>query len=91
MPRFANADYVCVLDATSSRQLFADPSFQVAYQGAFNSPEIRGGKLFRHLGVTYVLTTEAGIQAPGNGVSCHSPSTYCFRQRMLNSGRLGRS
>ncbi len=86
VPRFANGDYVCILDATSSRQLFADPSFQVAYQGAFNSPEIRGGKLVRHLGVTYVMTTEAGIQAPGNGVTVTVHRPIVFGKECLIQG-----
>lgn len=57
-----NGLYDCYLDATSARQLFADPDFKIAYQGQAASQEFRMGRVVELLDVRFIPTTEAPQQ-----------------------------
>ena len=54
--------YECYLDATSGRQLFADPDFKIAYQGQAAAAEFRMGRVVELLDVRFIPTTEAPQQ-----------------------------
>jgi hypothetical protein len=55
--------YNCYLDATSSRQLFADPDFRQLFQGATNSSAVfRKGVVSEMLGLRFHPTTDAITQ-----------------------------
>ncbi|PXX42222.1 hypothetical protein [Aquitalea magnusonii] len=56
------------LDNVSMRQLFADQDFKLMYQGQYGSPEARQGKVFQLMGVNFIPTTEALVQAAGSNV-----------------------
>ena len=68
VPRFGD-DYLCFVSPTSHRQLFADPSFERAYQGQYDADTMRKGVLTSHQGITYVKTNFALRQAAGSGVT----------------------
>ncbi len=58
--------YNCYLDPTSARQLFADPDFQRLFIGLSSANEVFRpgmGVVNEFLGVRFVLTTEAYVQA----------------------------
>ena len=57
-----NGMYNCYLDATSGRQLFADPDFKIAYQGQAASSEFRMGRVVELLDTRFIPTTEAPQQ-----------------------------
>ena len=61
-------DFNLYLDNVSMRQIFADQDFKTMYQGQYGSKEARQGKMFNLMGVNFVPTTEAFVQASGNGV-----------------------
>ena len=56
------------LDNVSMRQIFADSDFKTMYQGQYGSAEARAGKMFSLMGVNFIPTTEAFVQASGSGV-----------------------
>ena len=58
-----NETFNLYLDNVSMRQLFADQDFKLMYQGQYNAPEARQGKMFQLFGVNFVPTTEALVQA----------------------------
>lgn len=51
------------LDNVSMRQLFSDQDFKLMYQGQYGSPEARQGQVFQLMGVNFIPTTEALVQA----------------------------
>lgn len=56
------------LDNVSMRQLFADGDFKLMYQGQYGSEEVRLLRPFQLVGVNFIPTTEAPVQAhPTNG------------------------
>jgi hypothetical protein len=56
--------YNCYLDPVSARQLFADPDFKQLFQGATSSnPVFRQGMVSDFLGLRFITTTEAYVQA----------------------------
>ncbi len=57
-----NGMYNCYLDATSARQLFADPDFKIAYQGQAASSDFRMGRVVELLDTRFIPTTEAPQQ-----------------------------
>jgi hypothetical protein len=56
------------LDNKSMRQLFADPDFKTLFQGQYGSKEYIDGMVFNLLGIDFVPTTEAPVQAPSGNV-----------------------
>lgn len=80
--------YVCVADDDSMRQLFADPEFQVLFQGAFGSKEYQSGQVFSLLGVTFVPTTEAFQQAPFAAAGAHGVAQTIKRPMLIGSNAL---
>ena len=56
------------LDNKSMRQLFADPDFKTLFQGQYGSREYVDGMVFNLLGIDFVPTTEAPVQAPSGNV-----------------------
>lgn len=62
-------DFNLYLDNVSMRQIFADSDFKTMYQGQYGSAEARRGKMFNLMGVNFVPTTEAFVQASGSGVN----------------------
>ena len=56
------------LDNKSMRQLFADPDFKTLFQGQYGSKEYVDGMVFNLLGIDFVPTTEAPVQAPSGNV-----------------------
>ena len=63
VPPMDDGTYHCILDNTSMRQLWADQDFKVLFAGRADSREYRDGDIIRMLGVTYIPTTEAYVQA----------------------------
>lgn len=61
-------DFNLYLDNVSMRQIFADQDFKTMYQGQYGSKEARQGKMFNLMGVNFIPTTEALVQAAGGGV-----------------------
>jgi hypothetical protein len=57
------------LDNKSMRQLFADPDFKTLFQGQYGSKEYVDGMVFNLLGIDFVPTTEAPVQAPSGNVT----------------------
>ena len=56
--------YNCYLDPVSARQLFADPDFKQLFQGATSAnPVFRQGMVSDFLGLRFITTTEAYVQA----------------------------
>lgn len=56
--------YNCYLDPVSARQLFADPDFKQLFQGATSANQVfRQGMVNQFLGLRFVSTTEAYVQA----------------------------
>ena len=56
--------YNCYLDPVSSRQVFADPDFKLLFQGtATSSAVFENGVVSDFLGIRFVPTTEAPVQA----------------------------
>ena len=56
--------YNCYLDPVSSRQLFADQDFRQLFQGATSANQVfRNGMINDFLGLRFVPTTEAYVQA----------------------------
>lgn len=56
--------YNCYLDPVSARQLFADPDFKLLFQGATSASQVfRQGMVNDFLGLRFVTTTEAYVQA----------------------------
>ena len=56
------------LDNRSMRQLFADPDFKTLFQGQYGSRAYTDGMIFNLLGIDFVPTTEAPVQAPSGSV-----------------------
>lgn len=85
VPPMDDGTYHCILDNTSMRQLWADQDFKVLFAGRNDSSEYRDGDVVRLLGVTYIPTTEAYVQAANvqaNGAStATSPSATTVRVR----------
>lgn len=72
----AGGAYLCYLDPTSSRELFADPDFKQLFQGVGMQATFMQGELYSpFLGTRFVPTTEAYVQAHPSlaGVSIHRP------------------
>jgi hypothetical protein len=76
--------YNCYLDPVSARQLFADPSFRQLFQGATSANQVfRKGTISEFLGLRFMLTNEAFIQAiPG------SPGVFVRRPIICGQGAL---
>jgi len=56
--------YNCYLDPVSARQLFADPDFKQLFTGATSANQVfRQGMVNQFLGLRFVPTTEAYVQA----------------------------
>ena len=56
--------YNCYIDPVSSRQLFTDPDFKLLFQGtATSSATFENGVVSDFLGIRFVPTTEAPVQA----------------------------
>jgi hypothetical protein len=63
VPVFPDGTYHMILDDMSMRQLFADQQFMIAYAGQYGSREYMSGQMFTLLGITFIPTTEAYVQA----------------------------
>jgi hypothetical protein len=76
--------YNCYLDPVSARQLFSDPDFKQLFQGATSSnPVFRQGMVSDFLGLRFITTTEAYVQAhPTN------PGLYVRRPIVCGQGAL---
>lgn len=68
VPPMDDGTYHCILDNTSMRQLWADQDFKVLFAGRATSEEFRDADIIKLLGVTYIPTTEAYVQAPSASI-----------------------
>lgn len=69
VPPMPDGTYHCILDNTSMRQLWADQDFKVLYAGnGGRSREYRDQEVIQLLGITYIPTTEAYVQAAAPSV-----------------------
>jgi hypothetical protein len=76
--------YNCYLDPVSARQLFADPDFKQLFQGATSSnPVFRQGMVSDFLGLRFITTTEAYVQAHPT-----VPGLYVRRPIVCGQGAL---
>jgi hypothetical protein len=82
--------YRCVLPPTSMSQLFSDADFKLAYQGAYNSPEFRNGKIVRYQGIEYIETTEALIQVANSGTGVGLVPVTVNRPIVMGKGAVVR-
>ena len=64
VPAMPDGSYKCILDNTSMRALFADQDFKVLFAGRDLSTEYRSADIVNLLGVEFIPTTEAYVQAP---------------------------
>lgn len=64
VPAMPDGSYKCILDNTSMRALFADQDFKVLFAGRDMSTEFRSADIVNLLGVEFIPTTEAYVQAP---------------------------
>lgn len=84
VPPMADGTYHCILDNTSMRQLWADQDFKVLFAGRNDSREYRDGDVIRLLGVTYIPTTEAYVQAANSsGATGASANTVRVRRPII--------
>lgn len=60
-----NQTFKLFLDNQSMRQLFADPQFQMMYQGQYRSDAIQSGRIVHLAGIDFVPTTEVWVQEVG--------------------------
>lgn len=63
VPAMPDGSYKCILDNTSMRALFADQDFKVLFAGRDMSSEFRSADIVNMLGVEFIPTTEAYVQA----------------------------
>lgn len=56
---------------SAMRQWRRDPQFQLAYQGRYEAPEIRSGRITEYGGVKFVETTEVPITTNADGTNVH--------------------
>lgn len=63
VPAMPDGSYKCILDNTSMRALFADQDFKVLFAGRDMSSEFRSADIVNLLGVEFIPTTEAYVQA----------------------------
>jgi hypothetical protein len=76
--------YNCYLDPVSARQLFSDPDFKQLFQGATSSnPVFRQGMVSDFLGLRFITTTEAYVQAHPT-----TPGIYVRRPIVCGQGAL---
>lgn len=73
VPPFSDGNYICLLDNTSMRQLWADQDFKVLFAGRDTSPEYKNADIIKILGVTFIPTTEAYVQTTGANVTVRRP------------------
>lgn len=64
IPSMPDGSYKCILDNSSMRALFADQDFKVLFAGRDMSSEYRSADIINMLGVEFIPTTEAYVQAP---------------------------
>lgn len=64
VPPMDDGAYRCVLDNSSMRALFADQDFKVLFAGRDMSSEYQSADIVSLLGVKFIPTTEAYVQAP---------------------------
>jgi hypothetical protein len=55
--------YNCYLDNQTLNQLFRDSDFRQLYTAGFQSPEYRGSRIVETLGLRFITTTQAPVQA----------------------------
>lgn len=60
-----------LVSPTTMSHLRRDPTFQLSYQGRFEAPEIRLGKIVEYGGVRYVETNEIPVTTNANGTIVH--------------------
>lgn len=66
VPTWDNGTYLCILDPTSLRQLYADQDFKLWFAGQNQADAFSVGLVNQVLGVTFQVTTEAPQQVPTN-------------------------
>jgi len=88
VPPFSDGNYICLLDNTSMRQLWADQDFKVLFAGRDSSPEYRNADIIKILGVTFVPTTEAYVQTAGANVTIRRP-IICGAESMIQGNFQG--
>jgi hypothetical protein len=64
VPAMPDGSYKCILDNSSMRALFADQDFKVLFAGRDMTTEFRSADIVNLLGVEFIPTTEAYVQAP---------------------------
>lgn len=69
VPPMVDGTYHCILDNTSMRQLWADQDFKVLFAGRNASKEFKDQDVIELLGVKYITTTEAYVQAAKSDIS----------------------
>lgn len=85
--------YNCYLDPVSARQLFADPDFKQLFQGATSANQVfRQGMVNEFLGLRFVSTTEAFVQAHPSlvGLSVRRP-IICGQGALIEGDFAGMS
>ena len=68
VPPHADGTYHCILDNTSMRQLWSDQDFKVLFAGHGSKEPYGDQEIIRLLGVTYIPTTEAYVQASASSL-----------------------
>lgn len=69
VPALPDGTYKCILDNSSLRALFADQDFKIMFAGRDMATEYRAADIVSILGVEFIPTTEAYVQAPSATVS----------------------
>jgi len=73
VPTFPDGTYHFIHDPAVMRQLFADQQFLIAYASRYKSEEYQDAQIFELLGVTFIPTTEAYVQAPSPSLGVRVP------------------
>jgi hypothetical protein len=75
VPPFADGSYLCVMDPTFQAQIFTDPQFQIASQGAVDSAIFKNAKVNKLVGLTWKETTNTPVynftNSAGQGLVAH--------------------
>ncbi len=69
VPTFADGTYLIICDYVSMRQLYGDQDFKIASQGLAQSSLFKDAVLDKYLGVTFMHSSNAPVQAAATGGS----------------------
>lgn len=88
VPLMPDGTYHFLHSPNVQQQLFSDPMFIAAFNGAQNTPEYQDGRVFRFLGITFICTTETYVQPPCPALGLNVPVE---RSILMGAGALNKA